>query len=68
LREAREHEEENPMTEQRVSEKTLEVSKTGKQATADHTVLTLRDAVAVRGMSLKVHTHLRAGATREIKW
>jgi hypothetical protein len=54
------------MTEQRVNDKPLEVSKTGKQATAERTVLTLSDAVAVRGMSLKVHTHLRAGHTG--KW
>ena len=47
------------MTEQRVSKKAMDVPESVKQSARDRVNLTLRDAVATRGLTVK--THLKAG-------
>ena len=49
------------MTEQRVSNKAMDMPKEVKQSATDRVTLTLSDAVATRGLSLTVKTHLKAG-------
>ena len=47
------------MTEQRVSNKAMDMPKRVKQSARDRVTLTLSDAVATRGLTVK--THLKAG-------
>ena len=49
------------MTEQRVSNKAMDMSERVKQFAPDRVTLTLSDAVAAPGLSLTVKTHLKAG-------
>ena len=49
------------MTEHRVIPESVEMPKAVKQSATDRVALTLSDAVATRGLSLTVKTHLKAG-------
>ena len=49
------------MTEQCVIHQSVDRLKEGKQSATDRVALTLSDAVATRGLSLTVKTHLKAG-------
>jgi|RhiMetdeSRZDD1v2_1073273.scaffolds.fasta_scaffold504289_2 hypothetical protein len=60
-REPRPQEEERPMTEHRVINKSVDRPKEVQQSATDRVALTLSDAVATRGLSLTVKTHLKAG-------
>jgi hypothetical protein len=62
-REPRPQEEGRPMTEHRVINKSVDRPKEVKQCATDRVALTLSDAVATRGLSLTVKTHLKAGLT-----
>jgi hypothetical protein len=52
------------MTEQRVSKKAMDVPESVQQSARDRGTLTLRDAVATRGLTVK--THLKAGKYEDI--